>query len=652
MIAIGPAFDMTRPWALWGLALAAPIVLLHLYFRRRTRRIVPFLPLFRESLIQTKDLRRWRRLRDLMTLMARLGALVCFVLALSGLRPAETRQDPRALAIVVDADVTTRATEADGRSRFAHAIERARAWVRAQRVVAGQDQLEAPILVVLAHVPARIVVGPTRDGQRAVRDLSRLSGEVPARRSTSLEAAESLASAWLATQANGTLVVLTSRSVLAVGDVPSRIVEGIGVAQHDAGIDGMRWRRDHESWRDQLNLRLYYDGSEAATIRVGAYMGEKTLAKEAVHVKPGEAPNVALTFEPPSRAAWIDVRIALENDCFAEGNEASYYSPAPQRPSLLLVQRGRPRWFVAAARDALVEGKEIDLVSSGSVSPENFARAKPRTVALVDGVPLPDEALRPGAYIFLAPFSGALPFDVGTDVHAPLVWRTEADHPLMIGLDFTRTFAAKATAIHGQGLRPLAFAEGVPVIAEGERDGVRYAALGIHPEASLLPIRTALPLWIRKAVERLGVMDRAPFRPFYKTGDVVRPEVELGFQHARIEAHTKPRPSAASLETLDARGRMAWSVPPGVHGRFRVRTTEQSREFPFGVLDVDPDRTVVPARVETALPPPAAPAPASRARLWRRMLLGAGLLLLVLDLLLTLSGLRREHQLRTRVASA
>ncbi len=652
VIALGPAFDLTRPWALWGLLLAVPIVLLHLYFRRRKRQTVAFLPLFRESLIQTKDLRRWRRLRDTMTLVARLGALACFVLALAGIRPITSKSVPEALALVIDADITTRAIENDDRSRYRHALDRARAWVDAQPAVGGQNRFAAPVLAVLAHAPCRVCMGPTRDRGDALRELDKLANDEPASLTTSIRAATSLANTWLTKQERGRLVVLTSRSIDDAGDmrpVP-RVVEGIGIARNDAGIEDLSWQRDTENWKDQLDVRVAYFGTTSASFKVGAYAGEKALIERTVAFDAPGRQRLELSFDPPDEEQWVDVRVALENDCFSSNDVVSYYSPAPRRPSLLIVQDGRPRWFVAAARDALIEGKEIDLAMSGSVSPEKLARAAPRTVALIDGVPLPNEALRPGAYIFLAPFSGALPFEVGRDVQAPLVWRTDADHPLMFGLDFTRTFAAKATTLHGKGLRALAYAEGQPVIAEGERDGTRYAALGIHPEKSLLPMRAALPLWIRKAVDRLGVTDRAPFRPLYKTGDVVRPEVDIGFADARIETVApgmNPNPSALRA-VLSAES--AWRIPVGLRGKFQARVSD--RAFPFGVLEVDPHRTVVPTRPTTAMPGPASPAPASRAKLWRRLLLGAGLTLLVLDLLLTITGLRRERRLRMRVAAA
>ena len=49
MRTLAAGLELTAPLALWGFALALPLVVLHLYHRRRVKMIVPFLPLLRES---------------------------------------------------------------------------------------------------------------------------------------------------------------------------------------------------------------------------------------------------------------------------------------------------------------------------------------------------------------------------------------------------------------------------------------------------------------------------------------------------------------------------------------------------------------------------------------------------------------------------
>ena len=56
--------QLTAPMALWGLALAAPIFVLHLYHRRRVKVFVPFLPLLLESTGPARREARFKRLRE------------------------------------------------------------------------------------------------------------------------------------------------------------------------------------------------------------------------------------------------------------------------------------------------------------------------------------------------------------------------------------------------------------------------------------------------------------------------------------------------------------------------------------------------------------------------------------------------------------
>jgi hypothetical protein len=288
--------------------------------------------------------------------------------------------------------------------------------------------------------------------------------------------------------------------------------------------------------------------------------------------------------------------------------------------------------------EALVADGTVDASRSGFVHARDLAAAAPRDVVLVDGVPLPEGALRPGAWIFLAPLGGPLPFEAGAPIEDPLVWRTAGDHPVVADLDFRRAFAARAWPLSGAGLEPLAFAGGEPVAAEGEARGVRYVVLGLDPEASALPVQAALPLFVRRALLRLWRGTRGALAPLYHTDDPLRPAADLPGGPAALVAWSGP--ATDPVLAAAARGReaariapegTAWRVPPGASGRATVTTRgDPPWEGRTAFFDRDPGRTVVPARPPAAPPPPAA-APAAAPAAWRRGLLAAALLLLLAD---------------------
>ena len=87
-------------------------------------------------------------------------------------------------------------------------------------------------------------------------------------------------------------------------------------------------------------------------------------------------------------------------------------------------------------------------------------------------------------------------------------------------------------------------------------------------------------------------------------------------------------PGGRSEATLDP-GLAAWRVPPGVRGEVEIRTRTWTGRTAF--VDVDAARTIVPVRAAADAPAAAGARPDAALR-WRRALLLAALLFLVLDL--------------------
>jgi len=643
--ALHVALVLATPTALWGLAGVVPIVVFHLYFRRRRRVLVPFAPLLAESLGPVKRQARFKRLREAASLLARLGALLCVVLALGGLRPAEARAPEPDLVLVIDADVTTAAREQDGARRLEHARRLARAWIHAMPAT-DEGPLAATVSVVVAGQAPRLLVPPTTDRDLALRRLD--LPLVPAPAEADLAEAFDLALAAVDGRDPARVVVLSARS-FEVPPTPTGVeatLAGTGRARGDQRIVefdvSAAAAAASEGPGYDVRLAVINDAAEARTRSVVVRLDEREVAREDLEVQAGDASELRLRVPAPREAAWLT--LALEGGDDFPGNDVveARLTPVP-RPSLLVVHGGRVRPYVAAAVAALAGEGLIDEKASGFVKAADLVQARPRDVMLVDGVALAPEALRPGAYLFLAPLGGALPFDLGVEVHEPLVWRTRPGHPLVEGLDFRRAFVARGRAVGGRGLEALAYAEGRPILAEGERDGVRYVVLGLDPEGSMLPTQGALPLLVRNAVLRLARAPTAPLKPRYRRGEALRSEVDLpGGPQAELrwEGVRKDDVLAAAGRGR-ARGRLApdgavWHVPAGAVGRTRITTGTDTKTAWSGwtVLgDLDPARTIVPVR-----PPAVAPAAAAvrhdRATRWRRALLALAVLLLLLDLAL------------------
>ncbi len=632
--------ELAMPAALWGFAVGVPVIVAHLYFKRRRRIEVPFVGLLRETIGTTRTIARFRRLRETAALCSRLLALACVVLAIGGLRPAEAEKSPFDLMLVVDADVTTRAVEADGRMRLAHGLELAAAHARAHA--------DGRVGALVAGDVIQIVSPLSEDREAVAGKLDALRrrverGEVqPASSRVDLGAAEEAAAAAAGVDMFGEPVhVITARPT------PDEIwVFGAGRARDDQGIVGFGVTPQQEGAAYRITARVRNSLDRKTVRRLVGVVGDGVVFDEMLDLEPNGAVDVAFDAAAPTQGEWLRMTLG-GSDAFVLNDQVSAWLVPPLKPSVMLVRGKAARRHTVAALQTLGALQDIDAPESTVVTPAELAQADLRDVVVVDGVALPEGALRPGAYLFLAPLAGDLPFEVGEVMDEPLVWRMERDHPLVRQLDFTTPYVERATPVRGEGLRPLAYAEGRPVVAEGERDGVRYVVLGLDYGDPELLMDPSIPILIRQAIRRLAHAPKAPLLPFYRTGDALRPRTALPGGPTALVRWRNGGAGDAVTARVDPEG-AAWRVPPGAHGEATITTGEAASpvwQGRTGFVDLDPARDITPAREQSEAPPPVGEI-TPESEIWRRWLIAAAVLFLVLDLLL-IPRRKRRIGLRT-----
>jgi hypothetical protein len=592
------AWFLEEPRALWGLLLALPLVAAHLVRRRRLRVVVPFVPLLVEARGPVRGGGGWRRLSEAAALACRLLALAALALALA--RPLAAQPPvPVPLVLVLDLDVTVTAREPDGRSRLAHALALARAEVRGHAA--------GPVSVVLAGATPRVLAREAAD--REALAARGLEGIEAAPGTADLAAALDLARALAGER--GRVKVLSAR---ALPPTLARVDPlGTGTTDDDVGfVDlGVRAVEDGPRVRVEATIRGYRRTEPARPVRVRVRVGETVTEERALTLPLGADAAFAVELLPPAEGAAVVLTLESdEPDAFPANDRVSLWLPPPLRPSVLVVTGDdgmRP--YTAALLVAL--GDRIDRGKSGTVS----ARALG------------------GAWLFLAPLAGALPFAVGPPVERPLVWRTRAGHPLVRDLDLGEAWVARAfPLLEGPGVEGLAFAGAdQPVVAEGEREGVRWVAVGLDPEKSDLPVRAVLPLLLKNALLRLARAPAAPLPPFVRAGGMLRPVAPLpGGPDARLRW-----PGGSATARLEPEGE-GFRVPAGAHGAVEVETGSGAALWTghTAFVDLDPARSIVPVR-PPALPPAPREDPPNPGSGLLRLLLALAALLLLLDLLLS-----------------
>lgn len=664
------AYELARPEWLWGLAVAAPLVLLHLVHRRRVKVDVPFLGLLREGLGPTREAARFKRLRQILSLLLRVGALALLVLALCGLRPVEAREAAQDLVIIVDADVTTGAVEDDGRTRFEHGLALAAAHVR-HHIAGDVDVLLA------AEAPVRVAPGARgrEDMAQAVEGLARVAADrrspegsetsfgadmpadLPARGRSSLDEAFAAARLLARRAPSSTLVrVITSRAFThasSSGGEPELAFEvlGQGTTRRDQTLVDVQVAPTlgGRSWSCRVQVRN--DDAEPVRRTLQARVGETQVFEEALELPAGATAALQFTAAPPDdEPAWLTIELE-GSDAFPVGDRVDAWLAPPTRPSVLVVHGGKARVGPLLVLDGLADA--IDLRESGHVHVDDVLAAPPRDVTLVDGVALPDGALRKGAYLFIAPLEGTLPFRLGPVLEKPLVWRTAEDHPLMRWLDFTSASIGRAFTVSAPGQQPLAWADALPVVAEGETDGVRYIVLGLDPTASWMQVQVGFPLFLRRAILRLSEGGSTALAPLYRAGDVLEPSAPLpGAGAVAVSWRGAGAGAQSVVADLSPRAR-PWQIPTTAHGRAELRSGRGARQWVgrTGFADLDPARTIVPARPSADRPEAREARAAVEPRIRRLLLIGA-LAALLLDLLLRPGGAPRSRGRRSAARPA
>ena len=644
------AWSVGEPRALLALLLAIPLVVLHLHLKRRRRMRVASLRLVLEGLAPVDKSARFRRLRDRLALASRLAALAAWTAALAGVAPATPVAEGSTTLLVVDADRTTSAVEVDGRTRAAHAKAALGAWLRS--LPHGADGLLAPAAVWRAGRTVDVVAPFTTDVE-VLRSAVSETPALPSPAAVDLDAVVARAIASVHERGGGRVVVLSARKLADLATPQDVVVvpHGIGGTRADQGIVDLQ-----VDDADDANVRVtvmvanvdHVPVRRAVRVRVGSLV----VHEQDVAIPPRTHVGVTARFPRPQSSSQVVAEL-LGQDAWGANDELRAVLAAAPKPSVLLVHGGRVRPYTQAVVDALAP--DVDVEASGIVNVRDLARVLegegPRQdVVLVDGVALPEGVLRPGAWIFLGPLAGELPFELGPELVEPLVWRTVSGHPLVPDRAFGAARALTGRALGGDGLVPLAFASGHAVLAEGVRDGVRYVALGLDPERSALPLQADLPLLVRAAVQRLVVAPVRPFPPVVAAGTDLRPQAPLaasgpfalswsGFAR---DAVLEPLSVGETQGPRVAPQGATLTVPAEAAGVLTLRAIREGGSvWRVGVLPRDPARSIAPG-----VPPAGLPAPAERVsppvERWRTRFLALGALLLLLDLALSRAVPRRR----------
>lgn len=485
-----------RPDAWWLLALAAPIVALHLHHRRRVLVEVSSIELWRGLVPGSAGRGRFRLLRDALALAFLVAALAAFTASAAGPVTGTAASEARRLAIVVDASATMSARATRGTTRYDTAF----AWAGdAQARLAPQDD----VTVWLSAGTHRVVVGPTKRRDRLVDAFLTHASSFPATLTPSRLAETTRLAASAAAGVDGrsaAVLVLTDRvgasalSDLDFDDADVRVAfvdddrpstnSGIVACDLDpadatkvvvrvATIDGPPTPRELVLSAGEKELRrtpLTFDSDGAATVALPLGDAAKT------------GGLVGVSLDPP--------------DDFAPDDVARLMLPAA-RPLAVAVVAERPSPFLVEALRAMPE--VADPARTTLVAPGGDVGDA--DVVIAEGVAAP--AGKP-----TLTFVGSGP----RVAEKPLLWGV-GTHALLDGVDLSPLRIERAVVLDvAAGEAPIVASAAGTVGVVGGTDGVRRVTFGFRPDATTLPLEAAFPLLVRNALRWLA---KPPAPPRY-----------------------------------------------------------------------------------------------------------------------------------------
>jgi Ca-activated chloride channel family protein len=480
--------SFSSPWAFAGLALAIPIVLLHLRRRRPRVQDVPSLLAWRRSPATVgASTRRLGNPAHPWLLALQMLALVLFVLALAkphtgGGEPGATR------AFVVDDSIWMQAREG-GSTR----LEVAESTLREE--LDGLPGGER-VAVILAGAESRLLYeGGASGAAGAVERIRPTFG--PADLGAALRLAAGLP------RDGGGVDLLRApetpapRTVGNDGAFQERVV---GSAISDQGIAEPSARcLGSGASRCELFARVENTATAPRQDQVEVLAGGKSLSTQSVRVSAGGSAPVA--FKAPA-GAHLELAITT-GDPLAADDRAFVDVPAAAEPiRITLVGEQQDAEPLARALFA-VPGAKVTLRTAADFRP---ADARQADVLVIDGKE-PKRAVPAGVPALLRVDPPRLP---GGKVDGPLARSrlsgTDAGAAVLDGVDLgSLTIGSKGAGrlTLPPWLRAVAWAPGGPLLALGTHAGSREAVLAFDPSASNLPQLASFPRLVENLVDQL-----------------------------------------------------------------------------------------------------------------------------------------------------
>lgn len=588
--------SLAAPLGLLALGLALPVIALYLLKVQRRSVPVAYLRLWEELVQETQRRSLFERLKRWLSLLLQLLILLGLVLALADPRRAAAPEDARQVVVVLDASASMQTREADGRTRFAHALEAIRAEIEAK------DPADAFALIVASdRVEVRC---PLEQGR--LRLLSALEGVQVTGRVLDAPRAISFARAIVADQPHPEVVVFgdggagrlaqlagaTAPLTSAAAPPPKSPPAGapkppaplrlhlVGQASENVGILRFSARKNRSLGTDYVLARVKNFGTEERQLSLELSLDGQVQKVLSRTLQPGAELSERLQLDLPQGGVLrleLGGRVpfdalSLDDVAYAVVQPARKHRVLVVAPSAAALEPYRVAFAameelidptsqaLSAAEFAALEPAErqADLIVCSGVLPEGLPR---EAALLLAGQALPD----------------FLPATEQAREEQPAVWDWQREHLLNRYLNWRDLPLPPARPLQLQAGQALVQSYEGALVAAFDQGGRQVLWLGFDPGSRLFPFRLAFPLLLRNALAWFEQEGRLLLRPSYAPGEVIEP---LGKTTAdAVEVSWFPAGATEPL-TQDL---------PVHEGRFRFARTEDASPVLFRLTRRGPD---------------------------------------------------------------
>jgi Mg-chelatase subunit ChlD len=466
------------PAGLWLLALAIPVLLLHVLRPRRQKVEVSSTLLWDQVATPVSAAAPWQRLRPSLLLLLQLLAVA--LLALAAARPVRLVDAPLAehTVFIVDASGSMAATDGDP-DRLESAKARARELY---------DELPTGGVASVVVASDRPTVTLTASSDRSAFDDALAPVRVTEGRAdfaTAFSLAESLetpgtpigfvllSDGGLTDAEQGLLPLGTTYEPIGEAST-NRAVVGLNAAARGSGLHVVATVANTGGGDAQQTLRIDVDG--------------RTVSDPTVDVGSGEVVDVEVDVPAGDR-----IEAFLEGEDLLDADDLAH-TAAPDRRDLRVFVAGPENPFLDVLLEAL-GGLEVE-------RSETSAPATGYDLAIYDRVPVPPA---PGApFLAIAPPGGAPGVTVDGTVDRPVVSLVDVSDPLLEAVDLTEVAIASAQRVEAPTGTTLVAAEGAPLLVRGTLGGRPFLYLAFALADSNLPVQVAFPILGDRAITDLA----------------------------------------------------------------------------------------------------------------------------------------------------